>query len=91
MPDVHVVHPLARKARRHLLPFLLELEDDRQKLLDVRRRHVVAVRPLDERLALEIEDGDERGHRDTSVLETRALEIQTGYSLSNRTTENWKR
>lgn len=62
VPDVHEVDALAGEARRDLLPFLLDVEHERQKALDVRERHVIAVGALDKGLALQIEDGDEGGH-----------------------------
>lgn len=48
---VHVIDALARQTRRHVLPFLLGIENERQELFDSTRRNVVAVRPLDERLS----------------------------------------
>ena len=62
MADVHVIHAFAREAGHHLLALLLEVEHDRQELFDVARGHVVAVGPLDERLALQVEDRDQAGH-----------------------------
>ena len=60
---MHVIDTLPRETRRDLLALLLELENDGQELLDVARRHVVAVRPLDERLALQVQDRDQARHR----------------------------
>lgn len=62
MADVHVVDTLPGKARRDLLSLLLQVEYDGQETFDVGRGDIVAVRALDEGLALEVEDGDQAGH-----------------------------
>ena len=62
MSDVHVINALLRETRELLLPLLLHLEQMGQELVDIRWRHVVPVRPLDEGLALQVEDGDQAGH-----------------------------
>jgi hypothetical protein len=54
VPDVDVVDALAREARRELLALLLDVEHDRHEALDARPRHVVPVRALDQRLALQV-------------------------------------
>lgn len=51
MPDVEVVDPLTREARRDILPFLFLFKDKREESLDGRRGDIVAVGTLDERLA----------------------------------------
>ena len=58
MADVHVIHGISREAWRHLLTLFFEFEDYGQKPFDVGRRNVIAVGTLDERLALEVEDGN---------------------------------
>lgn len=63
MADMHVVNPLPRKARRDLLPLLLQVQYYRQETVDVCWRYIVAVRTLDEGLALQVEDCDQAGHR----------------------------
>lgn len=44
------------------MSFFLEIEDNWEELLDVAWWNIVAVGTLDERLALEIEDGEEACH-----------------------------
>ena len=58
MADVHVIHGISREAWRHLLTLFFELEDYGQEPFDVGRGDVIAVGTLDERLALEVEDGN---------------------------------
>lgn len=62
VPYVHEVDALAGEARRHLLPLLLDVEDEREEALDVGQGHVVAVRSLYEGLPLQIQDCDEARH-----------------------------
>ena len=63
MPDMHIVDSLVGEARCDLLPVLLDFQNEREEALDIRGGDIVAVRALDEGLALEIEDSDEAGHR----------------------------
>jgi hypothetical protein len=58
MADVHVVYALVGETRCDLLAFLLHLETEWEESFDVGGWDIVSVRALDERLALEIEDGD---------------------------------
>jgi hypothetical protein len=62
MADVHVVYALAGEAGGDLLALLLEVKDEGEEALDIGRGDVVAVRALDERLALEVEDSYKAGH-----------------------------
>ena len=55
---MHVVDTLARETRRNRLAFFLHLKHYRQKALDIGCWHIVAIRPLDERLAFQIEYSD---------------------------------
>lgn len=64
MSDVEVVDALMSKARGHCRLLFFKFEDERQETLNVRRRDVVTVGTLNERLSLEIEDGDEASHRE---------------------------
>lgn len=58
VPYVEVVHAFSCETGRDLGPIFLKVEYDGQKTLDARGGHVVPIGPLDERLALEVEDGD---------------------------------
>lgn len=66
--DMHVIYTLPRETRRNLLSFLLEIKNYRQEFFDVRRRDIISVRPLDERFALQVEDGNQAGHGDVGVV-----------------------
>ena len=68
MPDVHVIHPLPGEARRDLLSLLFQVKDYGQELLNVRRRNIVAIGPLDEGLALEVEYCNQACHRERRTL-----------------------
>ena len=50
MPYVHVVDPFTGKAWRHWYVVLFHVENERKEALDVGRRNIVSVWPLDERL-----------------------------------------
>lgn len=54
VPDVHIVDAFPREARSDLLALLLDVEYDRHEALETGRRHIVLVRPLNERLALQV-------------------------------------
>lgn len=64
--DEHVVDALAGKARAHCASavLLFHVEQERQEALDLGQRNVIAIRSLDQRLALDVDDGHERGHDD---------------------------
>lgn len=62
MSDVHIVDALIAETRRHLLALLLNVQHQGQEALDVGCGDIVAIRALDERFALEIENRDETGH-----------------------------
>lgn len=59
MPDVEVIHAFSGETGRDLSSIFLQLKYNGQKTFDVGGGYIVAVRSLDERLALEVEDGDE--------------------------------
>ena len=73
VPDVHVIHPLSRETRRDLLSLLFQVKDYGQELLNVRRRNIVAIGPLDEGLALEVEYCNQACHRERRGLFTISL------------------
>jgi len=58
MPDVHVIDPFVRETWWNSLVFLFHFQRQRQEPLDVGRGDIVSVAPLDERFALDIENGD---------------------------------
>jgi hypothetical protein len=58
---VHVVDAFAREAGRDLDVVLLHVQDQRQEPLDVRRRDVVSVRTLDQRLHSHEHQGEVSG------------------------------
>jgi len=63
MADVHVINALAGETGGDLLAVLLNLQDERQKLFYGRGIHIVPIRSLDQRLALEVQDRDQtRNH-----------------------------
>ena len=62
MSDVHVVDALARETGSDLLPFLLDIENEREESLDVGWRYIVSVRPLDQWLAFEVQNSDQGRH-----------------------------
>lgn len=62
MPNMEVVDPSAREARRHVRAVLLLLQDEREEALDGGRGNVVPVRALNEGLALKVEDGYDGAH-----------------------------
>jgi len=62
MADVHVIYALTGEAWGDLLALLLDVEDEGKEPFDIGRGYVVAIRPLDERLALEIEDSNKGSH-----------------------------
>jgi len=62
MSNVHVVDALARETWGYLLSFLLYIENERQKSLDIRWWNIVSVRSLDQRLAFEVKNRDQGRH-----------------------------
>jgi len=73
MADMHVVDALARETGCNLLPFILKLENKRHKALESGGGNIVPERALDERRALEVEDGDKTGHGRWSERRRRGL------------------
>lgn len=62
MSDVHVIDALTGDGWHYLLPVFFDIENERQKSFDIRKRDIVAIRPLDEWLSFEIQDGNETRH-----------------------------
>lgn len=60
-----------------MLAFLFEFQYNRHELFDVRRGDIVAVGPLNERFALEVEDGDQAGHGDARLYTVRPSQRQS--------------
>ena len=85
MPDVHVIYPLPGEARRDLLSLLFQVKDYGQELLNVRRRNIVAIGPLDEGLALEVEYCNQACHRERRGLFT--ISLSTSFGSSERCAE----
>jgi hypothetical protein len=51
MPDMHVVDPFAREARRDGDVLLFHIQNQGHEALDIRGRYVIPVRPLDQGLS----------------------------------------
>jgi hypothetical protein len=78
MSNVHVVDALTRETRSDLLSFLLNIEDQRQKSLDIRWWYIVSIRSLDQRLAFEVKNRDQGRHESVNVVGVRGVPARLG-------------